>query len=475
MLLLAIQLLFAHAHASTESVLELLRQGQDAAALTEARQSVVQAPDDVEAHELLIDLLLNFGLGHQAEDAYASLASSNETALAWTLYGRAALTADLARANYEHALELDKDYARAWMGLAAVDRAQGGLARAEERYARSLALDPSLAEAWAGLGAVLVQTDRLDEALEVSIKATRAVPSDPEAWLACAALDDANARSWLESGVKSSPKEARLHHALAEALLQQGEIGSAARHLEQALELEPGLHQAEMDLAVVRELQAKRLDLPGHGALARARALSVEAPVAAMVTFDQLIEQYPDCYLVHLARGHLNAEQDLAPQAEKDLRRAVELAPASPDALGALGLLLLNEGNPQEARPLLDMAAAARPGDIALQVSAGMATLHVDGVAAGVKHLARTAEAHPYEVSPVMAMVTVLSQAGRPDAAYQVLDRSIAINPHPTLLLAHAAAAKDVGDNRAASRSLRELARITGEERYSRMADELGG
>ena len=461
------------ADANTDEVVSLLRQGQDAAALSASRQAVVQTPGDVEAHELLIDLLVHLGLAYQAENAYRAFKNDNDTAMGWYLFGRAALDAEEAREAYTLSLAKDETYARGWMGLASVDRAQGGLARAEERYRKALELDPSLSEAWAGLAGLLVQQERFDEALEVTRRATESVPDDPEGWLAGAALDPQNARAWLEEGVKHVPDEPRLLHAVASARIDDNDLAAARVALEKAVEVDPTIQQVRADLEVLNEIDAKRFDLAGHGMLARARHLSSAAPVAALDTLDQLVKNYPDCYLVWLGRGHLYAEQDLTVEAEADLRKALELNPDSSDAQGALGLLLLNDQKPKEALPLLESAAASRPEDISLGVSVGLAKANVQGVNAGVTHLARVAEANPNDVAPVMALVSVLTQAGRPDAAYTVLDRAIERYPHPTLLLAFAAAAKDMGKNDKAAATLRELAFITGDDKYVHMAQEL--
>ena len=468
-----LHLLLSLALASTEDVVNLMRSGQSAAALTASRTQVVETPDDVEAHELLIDLLMNLGLGYQAEEAYIALVAANDTAMGWYLRGRASIDAQAARSAYEASLNSDPNYARAHMGLASVDRASGGIDRAETRYREALALDPSLVEAWAGLAGLLVQQERIDEALALTKEATKAVPHDPEAWLAGAALDPDNATAWLEAGVKAVPTEPRLLHALANEKINAGQIDQAAALLETALTIDPSQPQVRADRDVVREIQAGRIDLAGHAQLARARALSYSTPVAAQMAFDDLVATYPKCYLTHLGRAHLFAEQDLTPQAEIDLRVAQTLNPTSPDVLGALGMLAMNDGRVDEALPLLQAAAEARPQDIELAVSVGLAKVGAEGVNAGVNHLARVAEQNPTEIAPVMAIVSILSQANRPDAAYTVLDRALERYPHPTLLLAYAAAAKDLGRTKEAADTLRRLEVITGDSKFGVMADEL--
>ena len=160
-------------------------------------------------------------------------------------------------------------------------------------------------------------------------------------------------------------------------------------------------------------------------------------------------------------------------EAVTSLSKALELQPTSPDVQGALGMLLLNMGDAGGALPLLNSAYSARPWDVELGVSAGMAAANATGINTGVTALGAVADAHPTELAPVMALVTLLSQAGRPDMAYQVLSRAVSRYPHPTLILSKAAAAQDLGRKAEAAALLRELEELTGDSKYGSMAKEL--
>ncbi len=470
----ALWLLIAPLFAGTDEVMAHLRADRVEAALNEARKSVEESPDDVEAHELLIDILMNLGIGHQAQYAYEQYAVDNATsAMAWYLLGRASVEADRAEVAYRRSKDLNPGYARAYMGIASVDRARGDLARAEAGYRTALTLDPNLPEAWSGLGALLIQQDRWEEALMVTMEAMDSSPQDPEAYLAAAALDPERSEEHLRRGTKAVPNEPRLWEALAREQINHSDLKGARASLSQALLLNPDSSQARVDWAILVELDKGTLDILGQSRLARARDLARETPIAAEAEFDQLALDYPDCYLVHLNRGHFYAEQDLFSEAARDLKRAYELAPDSPDTQGALGLLYLQDNNAAMAMPLLDKARRARPTDVELAVSACMAHAGVDGVSTGVACLGEVADANPTDIRPVMAMVTILQQTGQADAAYTVLQRAVARTPHPTLLLTYAAAAKDHGDKTIAADTLRELAKITGEDKYATMADEL--
>ena len=472
--MLALWLVVAPLFAGTSEVMTHLRADRVEEALSEAKRSIEVTPYDVAAHELLIDILMNLGIGHQAQYAYEQYTLDNpDSAMAWYLLGRASVTSDGAEQAYRKALDLDPAYARAYMGVAAVLRAKGETGAAEAHYRTALSLDPNLPEAWSGLGAMLIHQDRWEEALKVTKDAMASAPGDPEAYLAAAALEPDMAMDHLRLGTRAVPDEPRLWEALAREQINESNLKGARASLSQALLLNPESAQARVDWAILVELDKGTLDVLGQSRLARARDLSRDAPVAAEAEFEALVRDYPDCYLIYLGRGHFYAEQDLFIEAAADLNKAHELAPDSPDTQGALGLLLMKDNQYAAAMPLLDNARKARPNDVELATSACLTHVAVDGVPTGVACLSEVADAHPNDIRPVMAIVTVLEQSDQSLAAYTVLERAVARTPHPTLLLTYAAAAKDNGDNEIAVKTLRELYDITGDPRYAQMADEL--
>jgi predicted Zn-dependent protease len=310
-------------------------------------------------------------------------------------------------------------------------------------------------------------------ALEVCLQAMVAVPRDREAYLAASVLEPDMARDHLQRGVKAVPDSPELRAALGRVQLRDGDYKKARENLDLALASDPGAIQAIFDRAVVGELESGRLDTEGQEMLARARALIKESPVAAELGVRDLVSEYPDCYLVYLVQGHLFIGLAREMEAVSSLSKALELQPNSPDVQGALGMLLLTMGDATRALPLLEAAYKARPWDVELGVSAGMAAANAKGINAGVTALGAVADAHPTELAPVMALVTLLSQAGRPDVAYQVLSRAVSRYPHPTLILSKAAAAQDLGRKAEAAALLRELELLTGDRQYGTMAAEL--
>ena len=73
--MLALWMMVAPLFAGTDEVMAHLRADRMEDALSEAKRSIESSPQDVEAHELLIDILMNLGIGHQAQFVYEQYAT----------------------------------------------------------------------------------------------------------------------------------------------------------------------------------------------------------------------------------------------------------------------------------------------------------------------------------------------------------------------------------------------------------------
>ncbi len=185
-----------------------------------------------------------------------------------------------------------------------VAEANGGAGResAVSAAREALAFDPDLGEAYAVLGISLAGLGQFDEARRQCDIAVRMLPNDPEVrWYLGRILDQqgrhAEAIEALNRAILLTPKDARLHRAIAEAYLNKGRAGGsgAAAALDMAikefditLRLNPGdaetllrsgqvieeaLHQgAEITVASQRQAATREL------AMARYRAAISAAP-----------------------------------------------------------------------------------------------------------------------------------------------------------------------------------------------------
>lgn len=146
---------------------------------------------------------------------------------------------------------------------------------------------------------------------------------------------------------------ARVHVLLGQAQAQQGDFDAAVRHLERAVELDPGVVEARAALGVIR-LRRGELE-PAERALRDELALR------------------PDDVR---SRFHLATVLDLRdrPQAAiEELRRVLAAEPRHVDARYLLGKTLLARGEADEALAELETAAELAPGEPNVRYQLGRA------------------------------------------------------------------------------------------------------
>lgn len=427
-----------------DPVSDALYAGDVERAVRVAAQQVATEPEDLVAHEQLVDMYLALGVPARALRVAKDRQEYRDDADARYLIGRAVLTATDARTAYLAALELEPDHARSHMGLAAVYRSEGSALAAEESYRRALDLDPSLGEAWAGLQASLLLQGRPADALVEARRAMAAVPHEAEPWLAVALLAPAEAEAVLREAVGRAAGDPRVHEALAEHLLARGEWAEARLHARQALAIDPTLADARLTLAVAASLEAGTLDATGYGRLLTAQDLERSDPSGAREAYDALVTDYPGSPLPWMARARVRAATDPS-GAGDDLVRALEIDPDQVEAQAALGMLLHRTGSSAQAWPLLRAATAARPHDASLAVVAGQAAVAAGQPAEGRARLEEAARAHPWDARAALALAGLYAEQGEVEAAYHLLKGAVERVPDAGLVLALAAAARELG------------------------------
>jgi len=452
----------------------LLHGGDVDGALGAARAAVQLDPTDTESHALLIDILMNQGLGATAQQVYGEFAEKNPTsARAWTLLGRASTSAVAATEAYQKALNIDPHYARAWCGMGDIYRATGGSDNAVIAYEKAIELNASLGEAYTGLGALYLKNGNNEKALSVVRQAMVHVPTDSEAYLAAAGLNPEQAMTYLEKGATNAGHDPRIHAALGHGLLLRGQTARARKSLKKALAIQPYFAQAASDLQVLEAIDSGVLDLHGWEKLNRAKTYLGSANEKAIALVKQLNQRFPKSHLVKLTLAHALVAANQLDAAQSRLEEALLLAPKDADVHATLGLLLQTRERHQEALPHLETAALARPNDPSLQIAFGVSATNVRGPRSGAQILANAAERFPSDPRPAMALSQLLTQNGDAQSAYTVLERAVTQYPSPDLLLALAGAAKAIGKNKEAASALHQLGKITGDPSWKIAAESL--
>lgn len=438
-------------------------------ALPLVQKEARSAPDDLDAQERYIDLMLSMQLGSVAEaNIRRRVAAHPQSADAHYLLGRVVPTADLAVASYRKALELQPEHARAYMGLGAVYRAVGQYADAVQAYKTALGHDASLGEAWAGLTTTLLIQQRRDEALESARLSIANVPGEAEGYLTVSELAPDEALEVLRLAQTRVPDDPRPSARLAELLLEQGDGQGAQAAAERAVQLAPGLGSAQLTLLFANAMASGTLDAKGYRALISARALEAE-PEKARAQYDVLASSYPGCSLVYMARAGV---QPTSTEAVADLRKAVQLDPHNVEAQAALGLALLQLGQPKGAVLALDTALTKRPTDISLIIAASQAADQVQP-GAGLSRLDQAWTYIQTDVRLTLIFAAQLVKNGGAERALDVLETSAKQVPDGRLGVAFASIAKEAGKVQEGADRLDALTQQTGNPAFAQAAAEL--
>jgi tetratricopeptide (TPR) repeat protein len=199
----------------------------------------------------------------------AGMAAGADRPDARVALGRALLAMDsLAAAERVLADALDRDstdaYAALWLGVARIQRADGGAAA--EALTRAVRLAPHLTEARLKLAEALTRAGRLQPAAEVLDEALRRDPvRHAAAWndLGFLRLQLGNTRAALAALRRSVALDPRLPTArvnLGSALLASMDLDAAGAQFERALAIDPANQAALGNLGVVRGQQGRTAD-----------------------------------------------------------------------------------------------------------------------------------------------------------------------------------------------------------------------
>ena len=450
-----------------------LARGDVGGALDIARQRANEAPADLAAQELLIDLMLATSQARDAVARYqAFLEQAPQDADRHYLLGRAQGDPNASQQSFARALQLRPGHPQALTGLAAVLRSRGDLDGAVAAYEAALAQKPDLSEAWAGLRAVAMIRRDGSALSAFAQRAVQADPGDPQHWLAAAASTPGQAPALLEQALKLHPGSPDLQVARARAAFETGDLPRAAKSYQKALEIGTGDAVAvHVEAALVDEIRAGAITAEGARDLLQVRGL--DDPGLALDRLDALVLAHPHSGWARLVRGNMRAARRSTVLAEEDLRAALDRMPATPEAWGALGSFLLGQHRAKEARPLLAKAAKVRPADISLVVAAAIAAAEAGDVPVAEKELRAAMARFPSSTGPPLGLARLLLSTGRPEQALTVLEEALSTHPDLTLAGALVSAAKEAGKPEAAIEILDRVAQRTGDSRLQRAADGL--
>jgi len=255
-----------------------------------------------------------------------------------------------------------KDYpdtAEAYYGLGRVKAAQGDQAAAAELYRQACQLFPTYGAAHYGLAVAYRKLGRVQEAEEQANLHERNNYIVPP-------LEDP-----LRDELRAVDRSASTHLERGIQLEQVGRTDDAIAETERALELDPSLAKAHLNLLI---LYAKA-----------GKAKQAEEHYKALVALDP--DEFPDAYYNY---GVLLVQEGKFDEAEQTFRKTLALAPTNDAAHDNLGYLLEREGKLEEAANEYKKAIDANPRSRQAHFKLGRILVNQQHYAEAIEQLQQT-------------------------------------------------------------------------------------
>lgn len=254
----------------------LIGEKQPAEALAPLRQVLAREPDSIDAMRLFVEAAFRSG---QIATGLGEISAQ--------------IAAEPNRANLHYGMGL---------GLYAQSASQEALAL--EHLNRAAALSPYVAEYHFRIGLIHLDAERFEAAMAALTKARD--------------LD---------------PKPSRHHISLAQAQARTGNRQGALDSLRAVLDLAPRPTDLDVAQQVISRLNMPFREIPKVVTEEFERGLNYmqyDAPQQAMVTFQEILQKFPDLAAVHAALGLCFQRIDDASRAMEEFRYAIELSPKDP-------------------------------------------------------------------------------------------------------------------------------------------------
>ena len=483
----------------TQLALSLLAGGKTDKAIDELQTAVDLGQDILQADVLLVLAHLKNKEYDQALTASQNLEQRHpESPIPFNLTGLAHLAkGDLpaAKAGFEKALEIDPQFATAYINLARADVAEGNLEAAEGRYQKVLEMSPKHLGALLGLAAVAEQRDDAEGLVAALERAQDANPTATQPGLLLARYyitrgdhlkaltmatdmasrfpdDDAvlqmlaraqtlsdqvpNALRTFEQLIRRSPDDPQLHYLVGGAHWKGKDFREAQAAFRKALELKPDFVDAEIALASVsldsgdsetalasaRRLQSAYPD-QSVGYRVEGRILKSEGqPAAATVAFQQAFEREKSSATARELAESLH-ESGRTADAIQVLEGWMQATPADLDSKAMLGLYLQQAGRPADAIAVYEsiVGESRQANPLLLNNLAWLYHEQGDQRAQGVAKQA-------YELAPTRPEVAdtygwILYHAGEKHQGLTILQQAYLAFPSQTEIGYHVAVALD--------------------------------
>ena len=315
-------------------------------------------------------------------------------------------------------------------------RARGDLAAAERSYLEVIRRGPGVANAYHNLGIVYFMERKYADAAAALEKATRLEPGLAEAYAMLGLTryelyEPEKAAAAFRSALRLNPQDSNALLYLAKSQLQQRDYRAAAKTFQSLAESKPddpevlyGLSLAHMKLMLegVNRLGEVAPHSYQFFLLLAQDAETRGDDATALKNLEEAVRVKPDATGVHYALGSVLARLGKYDEAERELRRELEINANDSLALWKLGELLLRS-NPQEAREVLERGVRLNSELPQLVLAYGRALARTGDTERAVEQFRRVVQLAPEEDSVHYHLAAAYRRLGRSEESKAELAR----------------------------------------------------
>jgi tetratricopeptide (TPR) repeat protein len=274
----------------------------------------------------------------------------------------------------------------------------------QEAFLKAIAIAPRVAELQYRLGIALLESEQEKEALH-----------------------------WLEQAAQLEPGRTRTHLPLAKARLRSGDRAGALRELRAWVDARP----PKGEVPVARRLIEEVVDpYAGYPQAVRPKLEAglnwldnADMPQEAIVSFEEILHDFPDLAAVHGLLGLAYQRIDDAGRAVDEFHRAIELDPSQAQPYLFLGELYLGRQRPDQAREAFQKALEHNPLSDRAYLRLGELALERQDGAQARQYLEALASLNPDDASVRGLLANALLGVGDVRGADRELKRALQLQP----------------------------------------------
>ncbi|MBL8392204.1 MAG: tetratricopeptide repeat protein [Candidatus Accumulibacter sp.] len=329
-----------------------------------------------------------------------------------------------AESDYRRLLQAQPDHVDAWHLWGVLAAQQGQYQAAVHRMQRALTMKPHDPVLLSNLGNAYLEARDLGRAIACYQKAVQLQPGATELRKRLAATCErqldvgighhregrlVEAESCYQDVLRGQPERADAWHLLGAAASERGQLDTAIKQIERAIELAPKAANFHNSLGAVYQKQQR---------FAKAEA-----------AFRRAAEVEPQLAQAHYNLGNTLAEQGRLADAEASHVRALEIDPNSADGHYNLGCALQGQGRVAEAEARYRRALEINPDFAAAHCNLGNALKNQGKFVEAEACYRRALEVQPDLVEAYSNLGNAFNARGRLTEAEACYRKALAINP----------------------------------------------